>query len=457
MVVKVGQTRSTIYKTPYRGCDGFTVVWYVGPSRKRKLFADLDAAKLHAQAQVSSLSLGESEILRLSGEDRLSYVRAREAVREFEVSLDTAANEYRDARRLLKGGSLLEAARFYAARHLLEVPDKGVEDVVTEMLAAKREEGLSKRYLQDLESRASRFAKAFHVRLANVKGADVKAWLQGMKVGNRSRNNFGLAIQTVFSFAKAQKYLPKDWSELEAVPLWKTQEEEIEVFTPAEMRRLLETADAGLVPFLAIGAFAGLRSAEIERLDWGKVDFEAGFIRVDASIAKTNSRRLVPMLPNLRGWLEPRAKKSGPVVELANVPNAIQRLTAAMNDTSPQALTPSPSPSGRARVAPDSPQGGEGASNSEFVWKHNALRHSFISYRVAQIQNVAQVALEAGNSPQMIFKHYRELVRPKEAEAWFNIVPEKQKAESGKQNSEDGERRTEGGKPADVVELKQAA
>ena len=28
-----------------------------------------------------------------------------------------------------------------------------------------------------------------------------------------------------------------------------------------------------------------------------------------------------------------------------------------------------------------------------FAWKHNALRHSFISYRLA-VQNTAQVALE---------------------------------------------------------------
>jgi hypothetical protein len=60
---------------------------------------------------------------------------------------------------------------------------------------------------------------------------------------------------------------------------------------------------------------------------------------------------------------------------------------------------------------------------SPFLWKHNALRHSFISYRVAQTQSVAQVALEAGNSPSMIFKHYRELVQPKEAKAWFAIAP----------------------------------
>ena len=59
----------------------------------------------------------------------------------------------------------------------------------------------------------------------------------------------------------------------------------------------------------------------------------------------------------------------------------------------------------------------------KFKWKHNALRHSFISYRVAEVKNVAEVALEAGNSPQMIFKHYRELVRPDAAKAWFAIVP----------------------------------
>ena len=51
------------------------------------------------------------------------------------------------------------------------------------------------------------------------------------------------------------------------------------------------------------------------------------------------------------------------------------------------------------------------------------LRHSFISYRVADIQNVAQVALETGNSPRMVFSNYRELVRPADAKKWFAITP----------------------------------
>ena len=58
-------------------------------------------------------------------------------------------------------------------------------------------------------------------------------------------------------------------------------------------------------------------------------------------------------------------------------------------------------------------------------WKQNGLRHSFISYRLAKVQNAPQVALEAGNSPQMIFANYREVVKPDAAEQWFAISPDK--------------------------------
>src|SRR5947208_15111694 len=43
-------------------------------------------------------------------------------------------------------------------------------------------------------------------------------------------------------------------------------------------------------------------------------------------------------------------------------------------------------------------------------WKHNALRHSHASYRLAEVKNAAQVSLKMGNSPKMVFRHYRELV-----------------------------------------------
>ena len=57
------------------------------------------------------------------------------------------------------------------------------------------------------------------------------------------------------------------------------------------------------------------------------------------------------------------------------------------------------------------------------VPQRNGLRHSFISYRLALIQDAAKVALEAGTSPQMIFSNYRELVTADEAQAWFAVAP----------------------------------
>ena len=53
------------------------------------------------------------------------------------------------------------------------------------------------------------------------------------------------------------------------------------------------------------------------------------------------------------------------------------------------------------------------------------MRHSFITYRLAATQDVAAVALEAGNPPTMIFRHYRELATEQEANEWFGILPAK--------------------------------
>src|SRR2546430_15770977 len=77
------------------------------------------------------------------------------------------------------------------------------------------------------------------------------------------------------------------------------------------MRLLLSAAGPVMVPFLAISGFAGLRSKEVERLDWAEVQLERGFIELKRSKSKTGQRRLVPILPNLAQWLGPYGQKSG--------------------------------------------------------------------------------------------------------------------------------------------------
>jgi len=171
------------------------------------------------------------------------------------------------------------------------------------------------------------------------------------------------------------------------------------------LERVFEHAKDDLIPFIAIGAFAGLRHAEIQRLDWAEIRFDDGLIEVKASKAKTASRRLVPITDNLKLWLTPHKKAAGPVCRYVNMSKQLMWLAQDVH---------------KAWQAEK--------EAGAFEWKHNALRHSFISYRVADIQNVAQVALEAGNSPRMVFSNYRELVRPVDAKVWFAITPESVRA-----------------------------
>ena len=66
------------------------------------------------------------------------------------------------------------------------------------------------------------------------------------------------------------------------------------------------------------------------------------------------------------------------------------------------------------------------ALNAEVKWEQNALRHSFISYRMAIVKDANQVAQEAGNSPDIIFRNYLELVTQTQARNWFSIEPKAQ-------------------------------
>jgi integrase len=292
----------------------------------------------------------------------------------------------------------------------------------------------------------NKFAAAFQGNIGTVMGPDIDKWLRGLGVSPRTRNNLRASVQTLFAFAKTQRYLPKDHDEIDAVMLAKNAVSEIEIFTPKEMFEILAHADQQLIPFLALGAFAGIRHAEIQRLEWADIQFDAGIIEIGAAKAKTASRRTVPILDNLRAWLLARHREVGLVCGGLDTKNEIPALVETINESrravwakancvSADVLNESENRArdDAAKAKDKAPPGAETAKIegwSAFAWKHNALRHSFISYRVADIQNVAQVALEAGNSPQMIFKHYRELVRPDAAKAWFSIKPEMLKAES---------------------------
>src|SRR4029077_12302679 len=72
----------------------------------------------------------------------------------------------------------------------------------------------------------------------------------------------------------------------------------VAVLGAAELRRLLDSADARTRPLLAAAALSGLRQSELLALRWLDVDFESGLIRVRHQLSRgsaTAPARLVPL------------------------------------------------------------------------------------------------------------------------------------------------------------------
>ncbi|MBI2925005.1 MAG: site-specific integrase [Verrucomicrobia bacterium] len=395
--IKLGNASVAIYRNGNPGRPNgqdFKLAFYdVDGQRRFRSFARYREAKAETDATLLKATKGELETLRMSKGDLVAHTRAVQALQSFNVPLERAAEDYAAMLKLLGGAvTPLEAVRYYVRKHPRELPRKTVREVADELLAQKRADGLSAVYLSDLRYRYGKFADAFHVPIGSVTAGDLREFHASLRLSPRSHNHFVRTLVTLFEFAKSRGYQPKDHDEAVRLQLKKDRGGEIDIFTPEEMAKLLARAAPDVIPVFAIGAFAGLRSAEIERLDGREVHLAERFIEVTAGKSKTTSRRLAPVPDNLAAWLTPHARSEGAVW-----PHSHPYFYEAQRDT--------------ARCA-------------GLRWKHNALRHSFISYRLAQIQNANQVALEAGNSPNMIFAHYRELVRPADAVRWSAIVPE---------------------------------
>jgi integrase len=348
----------------------FVVTYRANGKRERKFFTTRTEATFYAE-----------------GRNVEFQAQGKEGV-EFPAALRVEASACAD---MLKpfGRSLREACEFFVAHLRQQETSVPVAQAVAELIALKKGAGKSDRYTHDLVLRLGRFAKTHGTRsVASIAAADLDAWLAGLAVAPGTRNTFRRDLRTLFSFATRRGYCPTD-------PAKHTERAEAidappGILTPKQLADLLTASGPDVLPVVAIGAFAGLRSAEIEKLDWSEVDLAGGHIEVTAAKSKTRQRRLVPIAPNLAAWLQPLAKVAGPVAPIG----LRKRLDAAKE---------------RAGLLKE--------------WPQNALRHSFGTYRLAACADAARVSLEMGNSPAMVFAHYRELCTPAAAKRFWEIAP----------------------------------
>ena len=264
-----------------------------------------------------------------------------------------------------------------------------VASAVAERLADADRRGLSATHLSNLRLRLGHFSRDFGDRpLATITPEELTQWL-AKRGGARTQKNFLNTIGSAFTTPLALGRIPRNPAA--AVRLPKITTAEPGVIDASQLARLLNALPERSLACVAIQALAGVRAAEAQRLMWQNVSLEHRLITISSGVAKTASRRHVPVSDALLEWLQPLHRGTGPLVQKPNVLRrdlAIARRKALITN-----------------------------------WPQNALRHTCASAWCTLEADVARVAGWLGNSPSIIHAHYKALITNEQAAAWFNVRP----------------------------------
>ena len=365
----------------------------LGGGSNRRFFKDETEADTHLELQQIQLANFGTAALSISEKLRVEAISCEERLRA-------------------QGATLTQATDFYLAHLEATIKSVSVADAVAAVLKVKEGAGMSDLYLRDLKWRLGRLSQAFpDKRLSEISTDDIQGFLDGLGVGAVTRNTFRRDIRTLWGYAAK-----RNWARMEVAAnteAAKATQKKPDIFTPHQVAALLSAdQDDDLLAFHAIGLFAGLRVSEINRLSWDDVDLTGGFIHVSAANSKTRTRRLVPIQENLKAWLEPIAKTKGPIINGTVNPKTVRPRSAGGTF----GKTGEPGTFRRRHAAVIKAAG-------LTKWPVNVMRHSFVSYRLAETQDAGKTALESGHDQAILFAHYRELVKPQAAKLYWSISP----------------------------------
>ena len=257
----------------------------------------------------------------------------------------------------------------------------------------KAKSGSSPVYLKNLRRCLSRLSSLAAKVVAHITPADIEAAFGG--VPPSSRQILGKMLNAVLNHG-----IKRDWltinpmAKVDRIPVPKG---ETITLAPAQATALMQAAERrpDFIAYHAIAMFAGVRPYELERLTWGEVDLVEGHITITAAQSKTNRRRIVPIEPNLKAWLERAVslgvKASGPIVSQKNLRGRLNELRkeAGLAD-----------------------------------WVQDVMRHSYASHWLAQNEDINRLTLALGHtSPTMLWKHYHRATKRTDAALYWAILP----------------------------------
>jgi integrase len=257
---------------------------------------------------------------------------------------------------------------------------------------------------EDTASRLRAFQLTYSWRnIHEITSGDIEEYLSRFNAPATKKKHLD-KLRTLYKWAARNRHVAIN--PLDNIDAPKLEYHEPAIYTADEVLAMLTVAErehADLVPLIACLAFGFCRTSELVPrhtgdavLGWDNFDFKEGQLYVPHRVAKRaksseGNDRSIPLTETLAHWLEPYRQDSGPLVTTDKT--TVQRLLAKVRRLA-----------GTRDIA-------------------NGLRHSCISYYLAWNgeESYGVVARWSGNSASVVRRHYLQVVKPSQGEAWWAI------------------------------------
>jgi integrase len=341
--------------------------------RKRTFFDSKKAADAEASQLRSQQATAGDVWLTLPASERQRLIQVYHEAKQAGVDLTDLLSDWKRLPRLTGSSPSLES-------------------VIAELLAAKIATGRSSRYSVSLSIPLNQFAKGRELLpIASIGLRDVERFLDSKSI--RSRQTLRARLSTLFRFAVRRSYRADNpCDRLESVKILKTSPTILTVDQTKKCLEWLDKKHSRAFGWFVLTTFAGLRPEEAERTSWSEINFNEGWIRVEAQTTKVRQRRVVYPHPTAMAWLR-QARDRKAELPIARQPRrrAIRLLRTLLGFTN---------------------------------WPKDVTRHSAASYWLAETGNAAQVASSLGHSESVLRKNYMALVTRTEAHEFWQLMPQ---------------------------------
>ncbi len=263
---------------------------------------------------------------------------------------------------------------------------KTLGEVYTVFLDARSGAGLSERYLTELRTYLRKFIlDREDLDVSEVTPAIIDEWFADRKESPRTRQSGLNRLSALFEFCIRRGYLPEN--PVKRVERVRVPPVKREILTVEQCRRLLVAAhkiDRGLLTYLGLALFCGIRPDEAKRITKKEIDLERGVVTLDARKSKVRNWRFITLTEPAKHCI-----RGGKKFQATNFRRRFDALRAEA-----------------------------GIEN----WPHDVLRKTAASH-FYNIYGIDKATEQLGHSGAVMLRVYRNLVSEADTKEWLAITP----------------------------------